>query len=133
MCEQCVAKAKMISSNILDGWFLVRATRTGNYMTKGQYGIGRCNNPDFIFDGPIETYPTINMTDKKINRLNKKDLKQWEKFNRWYDQIRDSFDINIETGYEFYKACMKKGYRPKKDGYNVLMWFLSHLTIFIKQ
>ena len=133
MCEQCMAKTRVITRNILGEWTLVRATKDGMHMKKGQYGLVRCNDPDFIFDGPIEFDPTYNMTDDEINNMSKADDRQWRKFNRWYDKIETCFNAPFELGYQFVIECKKKGYRSKTHGMNVLMWFLGHLRVFMKR
>lgn len=51
MCEQCMAGTNSWGE-VLPGFVLMRATRDGNTMARGEWGLVVCNDPSFIFSTP---------------------------------------------------------------------------------
>ena len=65
MCEQCTAKAVGFGSP-LPGWYLVRATTDGWMMKDQDWGLVRCNDPDFYWDVTPIPDPYKGMTDEEV-------------------------------------------------------------------
>lgn len=53
MCEMCEAATELFEEKPIEGWFLVRASRNGEYMFKGDLGLVHVNSP-LIFWQPDE-------------------------------------------------------------------------------
>lgn len=49
MCIQCVVQAIYIAE-FAPGWHVVKATKTADNWTAGQYALVRVNDPDYILD-----------------------------------------------------------------------------------
>lgn len=131
MCLQCLAKSKMIYENIFPGYFLVKGTvEVKNEWPKGWYGLVQCNDPDFIWEEKITPNPYHGLTGKEINKGSKSLHDKYHRWSKMLDSIKDDFcecQADPMTSYQFVSACMKAGYRPKRDGFNVMHWFVDYV------
>lgn len=109
MCMQCLAET-VFYNEIVPGFYLVKATKdVTDFMTDGQYGLVRQNDPDFVFDAyNFRPDPTVN--EDEINNQYFEWLDEVDKFNQ---QLEDSFS-NFRAVYELYKACEITGWDSKQ-------------------
>ena len=64
MCEQCSAETVAYNFPIDSFPFiLVRATRDGDKMLNGDWGLLECNDPSFIFTGDVLAVPDLSLVD----------------------------------------------------------------------
>jgi hypothetical protein len=127
----------MLYENILPGYFLVKGTvEVKDEWPKGWYGLVQCNDPDFIWEEKMTPDPLYGMTDEKFNDCSEK---TWEKSKKWMKilgSIEEDFreyQADPMTSYQFVSACIKAGYKPKRDGFNVMSWFVNYVGQKMKQ
>ena len=109
------------------GYILMRSTRDVEGWPKGWYGLVRSNDPDFVWCGRMEPDPLGGMTDKEISGCSKR---VWNASSRWWrvvEGIEKSFKSDVMTSYDFVSACKRAGYRIKRDGMNVVAWFVGYV------
>ena len=71
MCEQCIAQTTLFGE-IFKGIYLVRATKDGHIMQKGNWGLVVANDPFFIFEHtPKLTKEEDNITNSEEEFLHK--------------------------------------------------------------
>lgn len=123
MCEQCETEC-LIWRQVVPGWFLIHAQKDGDVMKRGQFGLGRMNGPDFIFDQPPEVEPPCSDVDDY-----KKEWKTWSACARIF---HDGLRSDPVTGWALVNACEKAGYGVEKDGSRVGFWLFDHLGKHMK-
>lgn len=133
MCLQCMTKARMIVKDVLPGYGLVKATVGHEDWPKGWYGLVRCNNPDYIWEGKPLMDPTFYMTDEQINNLSSKGERADREFFRLVEKMEPQFEESPELGYALYTACKKDGYNEKKHGYRLMPWLVHHMAEKMKR
>jgi hypothetical protein len=98
MCEQCIAMTKLWKEPIIPGWWLVQATRDGDYMKKDEFGIVMINDPSFVFKTipqVIESKPTT--------------TEEFHKMQDFQDDIENCGRVSFIDIYFFMKGCVKAG------------------------
>ena len=134
MCEQCVAKTVMYvghnSQEVLPGYFLVKATENGNYMNRGDWGLVRCNDPDYIWSiNPVRD-PADGLTDEQIDTLTDG---VFEGYDRAVKNLEESLNKGCFDKAVWLGTSMKQaGYRPKKHGYRGACWLCNYLAKFLE-
>lgn len=122
MCEQCCAKTIYLGE-IAKGFHFVKATRDGNEMKKGEYGIIRCNDPDIIFPESLKPFP-----DPYLN--NEED---GDKFIDLVYNLREYLIGSFDFGYDFYMACSKEpDWNHEKPG-NIDWWIINKMGILVSK
>jgi len=119
MCLCCTVKARIIKRDILPGYNLMISMVGCDDWPKGYYGLQRYNDPDFIWKLKVEIEP-----DRKF-RL-------WQKWADDCTEMEKSFVCDPEIGYYLYKACLKSGYSPKKDGFRWIFWLRNYMAKRLK-
>lgn len=119
MCEQCVTNSVSITTPLdKEGWVLIQATKDGHFMKKGQYGLVRMNDPDFVW------------TEKPYKEPNEND----PALDAWFEAV-DRFTNEFASGplesYEIVKACIRLGYKKKIHG-SFSHWLFDFLGQSIK-
>jgi hypothetical protein len=136
MCEQCVAKTVYYigkdTNEVLPGYILVRATKNGSYMKKGNWGLVRYDNPDFIWSITPVCDPSSGLSDEQIDALPKEVDKQYEQYEKAVKNLRKSlnkgcFDHCVSLG----EAMKKSGWKPEKDGFGPY-WLCHYIGQFLK-
>lgn len=118
MCEQCMAKTRIIAEALPD-WLLVKASQDGDVMKAGQYGLVRQNDPDFWWTGKPIKYTGDNKDNKKF----------WE----IVELLDKTLDCNPMTGYDLVRACKKAGYRPDKHGFRLASWLQNRMATVMSE
>ena len=85
MCEQCVARTNSWGE-ILPGFALLRATAEGDQMSKGNWGLVQCNDPDFVWGMTPKPNPFYGVDDAAL------DENQQEILSAWEDQVQQFMD-----------------------------------------
>lgn len=117
MCEQCAAKTLLVGE-ISKGFCLVKATRDGFEMKRGDYGIVRCNDPDIIFPESLKPFPDPSFEKEgDDSELSMKFIDLVEEFSKYLIG-------NLDFGHDFYMSCEESGYEPGKHGY--IDWWIVH-------
>lgn len=128
MCLQCMTNARMIKENIFPGWHLKQSMKHHPDWPKGWYGLLRCNDPDFIWKEKMIPMPLMYNESPKANQ---------KKIDDWFETLSkfesELFITSILVGYELYKACLKSGYKPKKDGYRICLWIVNSIGKVIQE
>jgi hypothetical protein len=136
MCEQCITKCLYYDGLFLNTYKVIKAQEDGNMMKKGDYGLVRCNDPDFVFS--VEpTCPLISMeiSDDDINAILEDDP-VWEKDWEWETTKAEVFDTELlQTNdlmiyFILVKAAYDCGYKIEY-GY-VSRWILEKLAKFLE-
>jgi hypothetical protein len=127
MCLCCSAKAKTIRKDILPGYNLLKGTVNCPEWPRGYYALQKWNDPDFIWKQKVECEPRGNFDEDP------EAFKKWGEWARDAEEMEKSFKTDPQTGYELYKACLRAGYRPKRDGFRILFWLRDHLAKKLKQ
>ena len=127
MCEQCLANAIEIMEEFLPGWCLVMATTDGHAMMKGDYGLVRCNDPDFVIPIDLKPIPdpAFDFSDEQINVMSKEEFQKVEAFTDLVAGISGMLITDPVTGYELVSACKEAGWDPKIHGWRIEYW-LTH-------
>jgi len=144
MCTQCCVDAEYFlldkdgnmaeDPEILPGWMLFRAAKdsTGSDMKKGQWGLVRCNDPDYVWDEDPIIDPTFGMTEsqeKCFFGVDAKDSPGVAQANLFMDLAIDfrgalrSCANDPDTGWELVEAAKKRGFDPEKG---LLSFWLFH-------
>ncbi len=138
MCEQCLAKTVIyVGSNskdgfVLPGYYLVRATQDGNWMQKDDWGLVRCNDPDYVWEITPVIDPFYGLKDEEIDakNVNKKEV---DDFDNAVSHLEDSLDMGqFEHAYLLGVAMREAGYNPTFHGYRSAEWLCHYLAEFIK-
>jgi len=128
MCLCCSAKAKTIKKDILPGGYsLLKGTVECAEWPRGYYALQVWNDPDFIWKQKVECEPKGNF-DK-----DDKAFAKWKKWARDTEEMEKNFNTDPQTGHDLYKACLRAGYRPKRDGFRIIFWLRNHLAKKLKQ
>lgn len=133
MCEQCCAKTETFLEPF-PRWWLVRATKDGNIMRKGQWGLVHRNDPDFIWSVEPKLEPLTELSDEEINAL-PKDSKLWDDFNNWVADVetfRKSLEhhVSLEASWELIESARKAGYESEKSDF--CTWLFNYLAEYLK-
>lgn len=129
MCLQCLTKARSVKKNVIPGYTLMRSTVDHKDWHAGDYGLVVCNDPDFVFKGK----PTPDPSRGKNLDKDKKAFERWKKWSSQVEAVMENFLCPPERGYRLYKACLKTGYRPHRDGYNMLYWLWDYMGRQLKK
>jgi len=129
MCEGCVADTDLICA-IFQGWYLVRAKKDGHIMKAGDFGLVRCNDPDFIFSAFPALEPHATLPDEEIGNLPESERNKWKD---WFCQAQN-FDkelkthdvVDFENVYNLVAAAKENGYSQEKNG-----WFAGWLFDYL--
>lgn len=146
MCEQCLAETESWGEPI-PGWFLVRATRPGDEMKLGDWGLVWCNDPSYTWS--INPRPDIDtdfenrlkasgMAETDIDSEMEKRLNDGAYRDKWTAWMADA-DIFAEalskcepvTSYRLVNGCIGAGYDIENGGY-LVYWLFQHLGMWIQ-
>lgn len=160
MCEQCVAATVMYTlpgaggHEVLPGYALVRATKDGWMMRKGDWGLVRMNDPDYWWSKtPVED-PYLGLTDAEIDKRPEPDL-AYDTFQDAVDELQNALDgrtepmleqgrynyPRFEDAIELYEAAKLAGWSLKKKPINggtmearepFAYWLCNYLAVFLK-
>lgn len=123
MCLCCLTKAKTIRKDILPGYNLLKGMIDHPDWPLGYYALQRWNDPDFVFREIPRMDPSHGVSLKK----NEKAYKAYLVWAKEVDDMEDTFECSPELGYILYKACLKAGWRPKRDGLRLVYWLRHHM------
>lgn len=132
MCEQCVTDC-LHYGQVLPGWYLIRAQKDGNLMKIHQWGLLRCNDPDFVWTVDPIVDITYGMSDDQVDALPDDQWNLYRKFSNSAEKFEQSLKGDIRSGYSLYKACLEAGYDPEVDGYNLSHWLLHSLAVRVSE
>lgn len=130
MCLQCEAKAKIIKRDILPGYSLMISRSNHPDWPVGHYGLVRCNDPDFVFkEKPVaDPGKGVNLDLEKNSKI----YAAWEIWAAETESMETKFTCSPELGHALYKACLKAGWRPKRDGLRLMYWLRNYMGIKLK-
>ena len=126
MCEQCSAEVDGWAYP-LDGWVLIRATKDGFFMKKGEWGLLRSNDPDFIWEETPTLDPTEGLTDEELDKASVELQDAEDNFTRAAQKFEDDLQGYPASGWELYNAALKAGYDKAKHG-RFAFWVFNHLA-----
>jgi hypothetical protein len=99
MCEQCVAEAVQ-HGEVLPGWVLIRASRDGNLMKAGQWGLVSGNDPDYVWSATPRPEPPCQDP-------------QWSAWSEEARHFEEALRADPPTGYLLYAAARQAGFIPE--------------------
>lgn len=124
MCEQCSAKVRMFSPCIVPNVRLVQATKDGQEMKSGDYGLVFCNDPSFIFSIQPEIEPEDNDSDPQMT-----EYFNWQnKAEQFREQLYTSA-ADLERSYDLVASCVEVGYN-RKEGL-VSYWLFNRIATML--
>lgn len=126
MCLCCETKAKTIRRNILPGYNLLKGMVGHPEWPIGYYALQRWDDPDFIFKEKPSIDPSKNWTTEKSLK-NEKLYAAYLIWAKETEAMEDCFKCSPELGYELYKACLKAGWHPKRDGFRLSFWVRNYM------
>jgi hypothetical protein len=129
VCEQCQAETKTYGQ-VAPGWWLIQATKDGDAMKSGDFGLVRINDPEYIWPA------TLVLTEDPGFGLEHDDA-AWDAATAAHSDQRDRFvegacelmphlDGTPASGYNLVLRCMDAGY-TKKCGY-FHMWLAGRVA-----
>jgi hypothetical protein len=132
MCDQCVAAT--IGWDLFPGWGLVKARLDCDSMKAGDWGLLRCNNPDFVWrtpaPGPLD--PLFGLTEEEEKALPESDPR-WDASLKWCHQAHKlnlkppkGQAVYVNAYYELVQGGIQAGYDPDKDG-DFSMWLFHRM------
>jgi len=130
MCLQCATNAITLIEDVLPGYALMQATKSAPEWGAGEYGLVRCNDPDFVWKSKPICDPTASMADEEIGELTNNDPR-WVAGCQHFEMVTNvepRFNTSPYEGYLLVKACMEAGYDPEKDGTRVISWLMDYLA-----
>jgi len=132
MCDQCVAAT--VGWDLFPGWILVRARLDCDSMKAGDWGLLRCNDPDFVWRTPVPgpTDPLFGISEEEERAIPGKDPRLKESL-KWCHLAR-KFEIKPPKGhgvyvnayYELVQGGIQVGYDQNKHG-DFSMWLFHQL------
>lgn len=143
MCEQCVAKTKMYvlpgqPEEVLPGYFLVRATQDGHEMKANEWGLVRCNDPDFIFAVTPEPFAFWGMSDEELDKLpdhEQDSISEWETLSATFGKqtlasiLERQYREYFETIDQLRLACVAKGWKAEDS--SMERWLFHYLGTYL--
>lgn len=148
MCEQCVAETTLYvgpgDADVLPGFGLVRATKDGWLMKKGDWGLVHVNDPDYWWSPtPVED-PLDGLSDEEIDKLPPEAFKT-DDYDTATEKIDDALSgrspsmlekdchayPRFEDAARLYDAAKQAGYDRARDG-RFAAWLCHRLAIFLK-
>lgn len=132
MCESCLAKTSLWEPQVLNGWYLIRTTQDGSWMKAGEFGLVVKNDPTFVFSEFPTPDPYENLTDEKIDKLDKP---KHEAFDQWTEAVgrfaaQISREANFNDVHDLIEACEQSGYDRRADG-DLYFWLFNCLARFL--
>lgn len=124
MCEQCSAGCKTYNKKIFDKYFLVVATKDGDVMEKGDYGLVVCNDPEFLFENIIEIVDTRGNPGLECGRL--EDCDDWFRDVFCIYPERDNNFNTMVSWANFYNAYTS-AYSEEKNWFNISLNLLKEI------
>jgi hypothetical protein len=133
MCEQCSAETKSYGE-VVPGWSLHQATKDGNFMKKGDFGLINYNDPSIIWPGhlvPIKD-PSFEMTPEQLDLMTEEqDIKFYEFHNLIYS-LRPFFECDPVSGYSIIYSMLQSGFNPEKHKWMYLDWLVHKMALLIE-
>lgn len=126
MCLQCSAMATTLRNNVVPGFTLMISTESAEGWPKGTYGLVECNDPSFVFEGPLLLNPIADLSDEAVDALPRLP-EGFDEYIEAVDKLRSQLRSTAETGYRFVMACARIGYDPE-GGEDLAYWLLHHLA-----
>lgn len=113
MCELCLAEC--IAWVFLPGIYLEQATKDGDIMKAGDFGLTFSNDPFVIFSTVPVKDPGWEMTDAEIYEAAKdpKFDKEEDDFYLKCNSFRKEFVMEPEIGWKLVKVAIQAGYDPE--------------------
>lgn len=127
MCLQCIANAKVIKQDVLPGFSLMQATAEAEGWKKDSFGLVECNDPTFVFDGPLVLDPTAGMTEDDLD-WQPEMPDGYEEYEAGAQRLEAALKCDPVTGHRLVQACMQVGYHPKEHGI-LGYWLLNYLAV----
>lgn len=86
---------------------------------------------DFLFawDNQLLVDPWHNLSDDDLDKLSDDDPlnNQFFAFIGWIETIQNKVVLDPRAGYTLYKTCLDVGYKPSKNGYNLVFWMMNYI------
>lgn len=127
MCEQCLTKAEVLKSDILPGFHLMVARGGSEAWPKGFYALVECNDPLFVFEGPIMESPVKGLTEDDLDVMPEYP-EGYEEYIEGAQRLDRAMRLHPEVGHRLMKACYAKGYSQSEHG-PLGFWFLDFLAL----
>lgn len=115
MCLQCIVESEFLFEP-LPGWYLHVARKENDIWPKGEYGLIRSNDPDFIFKTTPFMDPMSGFTDDEMNNASQELKDQQDEWFKKVGEFAEELVTDPRTGYDLVAAAMVAGYNPDEDG-----------------
>lgn len=132
MCELCCAATEDWEDRPLPGFYLCRATKDGQWMKSGEWGLGIINDPIFSWVSVPMKDPSFGMTDEE------QDAEWTPEMNAAFDEFHDRLEefrrdmvMSPEIGYKLVQAAMTVGYNPETSA-RFELWLFHYLAVWLE-
>lgn len=131
MCEQCCAETDSYGE-VLDGWYLVRATVQGTEMRPDQWGLVRTCTDDPLYIWTETPTPLVDQTKDfaEGTSLHSDAMNDWIRWMAKALAFGRFFQIDADMGWCLVEAARKRGY--SFDDKPFYEWFYNHLGEWIR-
>lgn len=127
MCELCTAKTTYLGSPI-PGWHLSRATRNGDFMKKGQYGLTMSNDPAYVWDDKPVPEPALSKSGgrKPFDKRTKPEQTAITGWRKAAYRVLEAFSEGHPSyAWRLIEAARKVGFTPDLGHFE--FWLFEHL------
>ncbi|CAB5514277.1 hypothetical protein LMG26857_03335 [Achromobacter anxifer] len=126
MCMQCSAEAVTLKQNVIPGFSIMIGRKEISGWPKDWYALVECNDPLFVFEGPLVRDPTIGLTEDKLDAMLSYP-EGYDEYEAGAKRLGHALTMRAEAGYRLVRACMEKGYNPNESGH-LQFWLLNYLA-----
>lgn len=129
MCEQCVANAKLVISDVVPGFSLMVAEGGSEDWPKGWYGLVECNDPTMVFP-TLEIDPLFGVSVAELDTTGGQPevLAQESLHLDAVMAFQERVPASLMANYRLVSACFVAGYDPELHGTYVESWLIHHMA-----
>ncbi len=104
----------------------MRAQQDGGELKKGDWGLVRCNDPDFSWSIPPFPDPLEGLDDDEVDKATVEEKERSLEFYSAVEVFEVALKSDPELGYDLVSSAMKAGYDRQKHG-RFSFWLFDHL------
>jgi hypothetical protein len=134
MCLQCSTEAVSYKTQVVPGYWLMRATKDAwpeepKEWRKDRWALVRCNDPEFVFDVMPIPDPEFGLSEEDADKLPNDACMP---FLDALGKFRDDFYLPAMNGYELVEACKKAGWKDDADHGTVMSWLFHRMGVIVR-
>lgn len=130
MCMQCSTNAVEVARDVIPGYTLYQATKGHRNWPVGWYGLVLCNDPEFVFSGPLNLNPEWNYPPGEAPEEVYGSI-AFELFNEglhmFKQELQKSGALTLSRMYPLLTAMDKGGYAEVAEHYTPEDWLYHRI------